>query len=183
MRRRTWRYVEQAQAEGQRRYTLEDELALLVFGDFSIFGHLLRNKRHDGRKEKDDSETESDRRDGTGKERDETPLGHEERLSEIKVEHGTQYKGKHEGRALIVELPEQISEDAENNHNYDVKYAVIHAVSAYQAEKQNKRIEELCRNLQDLNPHRDQRKIQYQQHNVPQVHAAYHAPEEIRMLF
>ena len=170
---------------GLKQTSLSDTLnnkGILVFGNLSVFRHLFRNKWQDRRYQEQGCHTKGHRGDRTGEEGEETSFGHEECLSEVKVEHRAQYEGKHQWRPLVAELPEQVPDNAEDDHDHDVKRTVVHTVGTDQAEKQNEWIEELCWNLQHLNPHGNQGKVQYQEHDVPQVHAAYDAPEEVRMI-
>ena len=62
-----------------------------------------------------------------------------------------------------------------------IESAVLNAVRAYQAKKENKGEENLVGNFQKFYPDRNEGQIQHEEHDISDVHAGDESPEKIRM--
>ena len=60
--------------------------------------------------------------------------------------------------------------------------AVFQAIGPNQTKKQDQRIEEIIRDLENLHPHGDEWKVKNKKHSVPDIHAHDGPPEQIRSI-
>src|SRR5258707_1115120 len=91
--------------------------------------------------------------------------------------HLPEHECEHQRRRLVAELAHEIADHAERDHDIDVEHVVARAIDADDGEQDDQREQDVVGQLQQLNPHPDQRQIENQQHDIADIHAGDNAPE------
>jgi hypothetical protein len=84
---------------------------------------------------------------GAFKEKEKSPVTHRQRLAEVEFQHWAQNQGKDQRCGLEIELPQEVSKDAKENHNPDFSDTVVQTVGTDHAKKQYQGKKDRIRNL------------------------------------
>ena len=82
------------------------------------------------------------------------PARQQHRLAERRLGHVAQHEREHQRRERILELLEQVTDDAEHHHHVDVEHVVVDGVRADRADDDDDRRDDRERNAQDRRPPR-----------------------------
>ena len=107
------------------------------------------------------------------------PIGQGEGASQGHLHHRPQDEGKDHRSRFILKFFQEKAEETKRPGNDDVDDVVIQAISADQAEENDKREKVRVRNPEKPHPDGNQREVQNQEQDIPDIHARNHPPEEV----
>src|SRR4030042_6600130 len=111
------------------------------------------------RKEQESGKDQKTDGDGAFQEDQETPMGHDQRLTQRVFKHRPNHQGKDHRSTFIIHFLNRVPQDAKNGHNDNIRKIVIEAIRSNQAEQKDHREEKWIRDLEHPHPQGNQGKV------------------------
>src|SRR5712671_5605578 len=151
-----------------------------VGGDRRVQAALAPAPGVDGREDEEEERQQGDDgRDGPPQEDEERALRHDQALSQRALGHIAEHQREHQRSQGVVELLEDVSDHAEQDHVPDVDHVVVRGVRADGADQHDERREDGEGDAEDGREERHEGQHHHHADQVAGVHAGDQPPDEL----
>src|SRR6266478_2244399 len=138
----------------------------------------LQEKRHHLPHDKYANQAEQGAADRLGYECAEIPTAHEQRATEVFLQHRAENEAQHERSRIQIEAHEDITDKAKERGNENVVQVAVDAIGADTAEEKNRWEQHTVGDFEYRQPVTHQGHVESNQEAVAHPHAGYQTPEQ-----
>ena len=120
--------------------------------------------------DRNEGEDKQDEGDGTVHEDSHVAIGDDQGLAEFLFHHLAENHTEDNRRSGNVDTLHEVADHSKAHHDEEILYTIVHRVYAEERKQYDETGEQILGNIEQLDPETDEGKVEYEQHDVADVH-------------